>query len=134
MKLCFPVVTDEGMESKIYGHFASAPLFVIVDTLTRQSDVIANCDQGNPYGGCSPFSALNGRQLDGIIVGGIGDESVRVMNMCGFKVFQAHSPAVAENVALFEENGLPEVTVQQSHLEGRCSSGEGAHACSHQHH
>jgi predicted Fe-Mo cluster-binding NifX family protein len=133
MKLCFPVVTDEGMESSIYGHFASTPLFVIIDTVTRQSSVIANCDQGNPYGGCNPFSALKGRQLDGIIVGGIGDESLRVMNMCGFKVYHAHSSAVAENIALFEENGLPEVTVQQSHLEGRCSGGGGGHTCSHSH-
>jgi predicted Fe-Mo cluster-binding NifX family protein len=134
MKLCFPVVVDQGMASSIYGHFASAPLFVIIDTVTRQSSVVANCDQGNPYGGCNPFSALKGRQLDGIIVGGIGDESLRVMSMCGFKVYQAHSPAVAENIALFEENSLQEMIVQQSHLEGRCSGGEGAHQCNHKHH
>ena len=132
MKLCFPALTDEGMETAIYGHFASAPLFVIVDTRTRQSTAIANCDPANPLGGCNPFSALKGQHLDGIVVGGIGDESVRVMNMCGFRVYQAHSPSAAENVALFEENGLQEVTVQQSHLEGRCSAGEG-HACSHSH-
>jgi predicted Fe-Mo cluster-binding NifX family protein len=133
MKLCFPVVTDEGMESKIYGHFASAPLFLIVDTLTRQSTVIANCDPSNPFGGCNPFSALKGQQLAGIIVGGIGDESVRVMNLCGFKVYQALSSVLAENIAPFAENSLPEVTVQQSHLEGRCSAGEGGHQCQHHH-
>jgi len=133
MKLCFPVVTDEGMESRIYGHFASAPLFLIVDTLTRQSTVITNCDQGNPYGGCNPFSALKGQQLAGIIVGGIGDESVRVMNLCGFKVYQALSSVLAENIASFEEDNLPEVTVQQSHLEGRCSAGEGGQQCQHHH-
>jgi predicted Fe-Mo cluster-binding NifX family protein len=120
------------MGSTIYGHFASAPLFVIIDSRTRQSTAVANCDPENPYGGCNPFSALRGRQLDGIVVGGIGDESVRVMNLCGFRVYQAQSPAVADNVALFEKDGLPEVTVQQSHLEGRCSGGEG-HACSHSH-
>ena len=133
MKLCFPVVTDEGMDSKIYGHFTSTPMFLIVDTPTRQSSVVANCDRDNPYGGCNPFSALKGRQLAGIIVGGIGDESLRVMNLCGFKVYQAISADLAENVALFEENVLTELAVQQSHLEGRCSTGEGEHQCNHHH-
>ena len=133
MKLCLPVATDAGMESEVYGHFASAPLFAIVDTVTGQRDIVANCDQSNPYGGCNPFSALKGRQLAGIIVGGIGDESLRVMNLCGFKVYQADSPAIADNIALFETNSLPEMVVQQSHLEGRCSSGEGGHSCNHQH-
>ena len=134
MKICFPVITDEGIESTIYGHFASAPLLVVIDTLTGQSTAIPNCDPENPYAGCNPFSALKGLQLDGIIVDGIGDESVRVMNMCGFRLYQAQSAAVAENVALFEENGLTEVTVQGSHLEGRCTDGDGGgHACSHHH-
>jgi predicted Fe-Mo cluster-binding NifX family protein len=72
--------------------------------------------------------------LDGIIVGGIGDDSVRVMNICGFKVFRASSSSVAVNLALFESNSLPEVAVQQSHLEGRCSAGEGGHSCNHHSH
>ena len=134
MKICFPVVTDEGMESTIYGHFASAPLFVIIDTLTQQSSSVANCDQSNPYGGCNPFSALKDQQLAGIIVSGIGDESLRVMNMCGFKVYQADSQIVAENVALFTTDNLTEAVLQQSHLEGRCSAGEGEHTCNHHNH
>ena len=133
MKICFPVATDEGLDSVIYGHFASAPQFVVIDTETRQSSAIANCDQENPYGGCNPFAALRGQQLDGIVVDGIGDESVRVMNMCGFRVYQAQSPAVAENVALREKDMLAEVTVQESHLEGRCSDSGGTHTCSHSH-
>lgn len=134
MKICFPAIEDAGMKSEIYGHFASAPHFIIIDTDSRLSSVIANSDPGNPFAGCNPFSALSRQQLDGIIVGGIGDESVRVMNICGFKVYQAASASVAENVALFEGNGLPEVAVQQSHLEGRCSAGESGHTCDHSSH
>lgn len=131
MKVCFPVITDAGMASEIYGHFASAPLFVLIDTDTGTSSTIANCDGDNPYAGCNPFSALKGQQLDGIVVGGIGDDSLRVMNMCGFTVHQASSASVAENVALFAGGTLPELSVLQSHLEGRCSSGESGCNCSH---
>jgi predicted Fe-Mo cluster-binding NifX family protein len=131
MKVCFPVISDAGMESIIYGHFASAPFFVIIDTDTLQSSVIANCDHTNPYAGCNPFSSLNGQLLDGIVVGSIGDDSVRVMNICGFTVFQAASESVSENVALFANNNLSEVTVLQSHLQGRCSHGNDGHTCNH---
>jgi predicted Fe-Mo cluster-binding NifX family protein len=58
--------------------------------------------------------------LDGIIVGGIGDVTVRLMNTLGFKVLEAESANVAGNVALFEQNVLPEVIAKDSHLEGRC--------------
>jgi predicted Fe-Mo cluster-binding NifX family protein len=131
MKVCFPVIADAGMESTIYGHFASAPFFTIIDTETLQGSVIANCDPAHPYAGCNPFSALTGQHLDGIIVGGIGDDSLRVMNMCGFTVHQAISASVAENVALFTRGTLQEMAVMQSHLEGRCSTDESGCNCSH---
>jgi len=133
MNVCFPVIADAGIESTIYGHFASSPFFMIIDTDTRQSSLIDNCDSNNPYAGCNPFSALRGQHLDGIIVGGIGDDSVRVMNICGFTVYQAASQSISENVALFENNSLPVVEVLQSHLEGRCGAGAGGHACNHHH-
>lgn len=133
MKVCFPVTSDKGMESTIYGHFASSPLFLIVDTDTRQSSIIPNCDQKNPYGGCNPFSALMGQQLDGIVVAGIGDESLRTMNLCGFKVFQAETESISGNVAQFEKNELVESTIQDSHLEGRCSDNGTPHKCNHSH-
>ncbi|HIJ86361.1 MAG TPA: NifB/NifX family molybdenum-iron cluster-binding protein [Desulfuromonadales bacterium] len=131
MKVCFPAIADAGMVSEIYGHFASAPLFVIIDTDTGISSAIANCDRENPYAGCNPFSALTGQQLDGIVVGGIGDDSLRIMNMCGFTVHQAISASVAENVALFSNGTLQEMAVMQSHLEGRCSNNESGCNCSH---
>lgn len=134
MNVCFPVTADAGMESAIHGHFASAPFFLIIDTQTRQGSAVANCDSANPFAGCNPFSALRGRHLDGIVVGSIGDDAVRAMNICGFRIYQASSPSVAENTALFEGNSLPEVVVQQSHLEGRCNAGEGGHGCNHHHH
>ena len=32
MKLCIPVEKDNGMESAVYGHFGSAPVFAVYDT------------------------------------------------------------------------------------------------------
>lgn len=131
MKVCFPILTDAGPESTIYGHFASAPFFLIIDTESRRSSTIANCDPANPLKGCNPFSALGREHLDGIVVGGIGDESVRVMNICGFRIYQASSTSVADNLALFESGSLAEVELLQSQQEGRCSGSDSGHSCNH---
>jgi predicted Fe-Mo cluster-binding NifX family protein len=121
------------MASTIYGHFASAPWFLIVDTVIRQTYVLANCDEKNPFAGCNPFIALRDRQLDGIVVGGIGDDALRTMNMCGFRVYQARSSSVQNNVELFEQHVLTEVELQNSHLEGNCTPQEGGRTCGHCH-
>jgi predicted Fe-Mo cluster-binding NifX family protein len=133
MKICFPVISDQGMASAIYGHFSSAPYFLVIDTDTKQSSAIANCDPQNPDTGCNPFLALNRLHLDGIIVGGIGDAAVRLMNTIGFKVLEAETASVEESVALFEENALVEVIACDSHLEGRCSGDDGPRTCNHTH-
>ena len=35
MKICFPVQNDNGIESAVYNHFGSAPVFVVFDTDTN---------------------------------------------------------------------------------------------------
>lgn len=133
MKVCFPVIANEGLESTIYGHFASAPRFVIVDTGSEETYDIVNCDLKKPYAGSSPFLALRGRQLDGIVVDGIGDDALQTMHLCGFRVYQAQSASVRENVELFERQELPELEVQNSHLEGTCPDQEEGRSCGHCH-
>jgi predicted Fe-Mo cluster-binding NifX family protein len=134
MNICFPVKSDQGLGSEIYGHFASAPFFLVVDTDGKTCSIIANCSPDSPFAGCNPFSALRGRQLDGIVVDAIGDDAVRTMNLCGFTVYHAGSTSVSENIESFANGDLSEVLVQQSHLEGRCTAAESGHGCNHHEH
>ena len=132
MRICFPIRTDQGVESELYGHFASAPHFLIVDNETKACSVVANCAPDHPFAGCNPFSALKGRTLDCIVVDAICDDALRAMNLGGFRVFQAASVSVAENIALFGQGRLAELALQESAREGRCNTGGGCN-CSHHH-
>jgi len=134
MKVCFPVIADQGLQSTIYGHFASAPLFLEVDTDTGQASAIANCDTHNPEAGCDPFRALAGRQLDGVIVGGVGDNLLEMLNMMGFRVYEAQTESVQENIELFGKQELPELQKQNSAEAGRCDGVSGEQGCNHDHH
>lgn len=135
MKICFPIGADAGPNSTIYGHFASAPQFLILDTEQETTSLVANCDADDPLARCNPFLALQGRPLDGIVVDGIGDDALRTMQLCGFRVFAANSAVVRDNLDPFAAQQLEELQVQDSHLEGSCSDQGGGctHGCSHGH-
>ncbi len=114
MKIGFPVERDEGMESKVYGHFGSAPAFVVVDTEKNEVRTIQNQDLNHIHGACNPIRALDGQQLDSLIVGDIGGGALMKLNALGIKVYEAGSQKVKENLQLFKESSLQELTMDHS--------------------
>ena len=89
MKVCFPVSKVEGMNSTVYGHFGSAPAFIVVDTANSSVTTINNGDQDHEHGQCNPVKALNSQQIDALVVAGIGAGALTKLNEQGIKVFQA---------------------------------------------
>lgn len=114
MKICFPVAESQGIASEVYGHFGSAPAFLIVETENNQVATINNKDQHHSHGACNPMKALNNQQVDAIVVGGIGAGALMKLNQQGMKVFQAQAKTVKENLELLGEQKLPEFTMQHT--------------------
>lgn len=134
MKIGFPVAQDAGLDGVIFGHFASAPLFMTIDTETEEVVHFANCDPLAPEAGCDALKAVCSRSLDAMIVGGIGDGFLRILNGCGVEVFQAESASIRENFDLFREQQLLKVALLNSAQAGRCNEGEEtSHGCNHSH-
>ncbi len=119
MKVCFPVEINEGVESRVYSHFGSAPCFVVVDTAAESVSVIHNRDMHHAHGACNPIRALDEQGVDAVIVGGIGGGALSRLNQSGIRVFRAGAERIRENVALFLVQALPEYTLQQ------CCGGHG---------
>jgi len=126
MRVCFPVQHDEGMDSKVYNHFGSAPAFVVVDTETSVVDMIRNRDQHHAHGACNPLQALDNQKIDAVVVGGIGAGALGKLNQSGIKVYRAQSQTIKENMLLFASQALSEFTVQGS-CEGHSHGGACAH-------
>ena len=108
MKLCFPVEHDQGLDSAVYGHFGSAPRFLIVDAVTGESSQVDNSDKVHVHGACNPAQAVSGLEIDGIVVGGIGRGALLSLNRAGFRVFQAQGASVRDNLAVMQGEGLQE--------------------------
>ena len=126
MKVGFAVQRDEGMESQVYNHFGSAPMFVVVETGAAEVQTIHNQDLNHSHGACSPMKALGGQQIDALVVGGIGGGALMRLNAMGVKVYAAEARTIRENLDLLSRNRLPQLSMQnacQAH-EGGCGSHE----------
>jgi predicted Fe-Mo cluster-binding NifX family protein len=126
MKVCFPVMENQGLESAVYGHFGSAPGFVVVDIITSEVTSINNSDRIHQHGACNPVAGLGGHQVDAVVVGGIGGGALNKLNSAGMRVFQAQEGTVGVNLELLRSNALREF------LPGHSCGGHGhSHGCSH---
>ena len=114
MKVCFPVQKDEGMESQVYNHFGSAPVFILVNTEEKSVQRINNKDLNHVHGACNPIMALDGQKVDALVVGGIGGGALMKLNAMGVKVFGAEAQTVKENLELFKANKLREISMDHS--------------------
>ncbi len=126
MKVCFAVQKDDGVESVVYGHFGSAPAFVIVDTEANGAETVNNRDLNHVHGACNPIQAIGGRSVDAVVVGGIGAGAINRLNAEGIKVYRAVAQTVKQNLDLLKESRLPELSIQHAcrgHLGGQGGCG-----------
>jgi len=114
MKVGFTVQVNEGIESKVYDHFGSAPAFIIVDTEQKDVLTVDNKDLHHVHGACNPIMALDGKSVDAMVVGGIGAGALVKLNAIGIKVYGAGASTVKENLGLLNENKLQELSVYNS--------------------
>lgn len=130
MKVCFPVAQNHGLESQVFNHFGSAPMYLIVETDNNTVAEVVNRDQQHAHGACQPLRALAGQTVDAIAVGGIGAGALSGLMQAGLKVYQAKTGTIAANLASFASQELSELTMQQ--VCGGHGQGHGhGHGCPH---
>jgi len=127
MKVCFAVEKDDGVKSVVYGHFGSAPAFIVVDTEVTKMETVNNRDLNHVHGACNPIQAIGGLKPDAVVVGGIGAGAINRLNAEGVKVYRAAAETVQQNLDLLKENKLSELSVQ--HACGGHTQGQGG--CAH---
>ena len=79
---------NEGIESKPYNHFGSAPKFLVVNLEGQEIEVIDNGDLNHEHGKCQPLKALANKSVDVVIVRGIGAGAISKLNSMGTKVYR----------------------------------------------
>lgn len=121
MNVCIPILEDQGLKSRVSGHFGSAPRFLLLDTAVSTTRVVENGDRVHAHGRCSPLAALRGEPLQSVVVGGIGKGALRRLCDLGVRVYRAPQAATVQDVvAALASQGLEELG-----LDGACMDGHG---------
>lgn len=126
MRIAFPVQDDIGIDSVVYNHFGSAPVFLIVDPETSAVASVSNRDQQHAHGACNPMRALDGQRVDAVVVGGIGAGALAGLNRMGIQVHRSLAATVRENLTLFGAGGLAVIGIQGT-CAGHATDGGCAH-------
>ena len=108
--MCIPIIEDQGINSKISGHFGSAPFSLVVDTESERCYSIANRNQHHDHGMCQPLATLRGESLDALAVAGIGTGALEKLQLARIQVFRTRHTTAAETLAAFKGGQLELIT------------------------
>jgi len=114
MRIAFPAQDNQGMESPVYGHFGTAPYFIVVDDETGKVEAISNRDMNHIHGQCQPMKALGMTKVDAVVVGGIGAGALNGLAAAGIKSYRAVEGTVSDNLNLMRNGSLPQFTMNQT--------------------
>ena len=112
MKLCIPVEENLGLDSPVCAHFGSAPFFLIVDSESEESETIVNTGAHHAHGMCRPLALLEDREIDCMVVGGIGRGALLKLQAADIGVYRTQHPTVRATVDAFRSGSLNPVTLQ----------------------
>ncbi|HVN71579.1 MAG TPA: NifB/NifX family molybdenum-iron cluster-binding protein [Desulfomonilia bacterium] len=122
MNICIPIGENNGMGSKIYGHFGSAPYFAIYNTQSKNLEIVNNGDLHHAHGQCNPIGALAGRSVDILVTGGIGARAIERLGTMGIRVCLKDSEETIQDVITSHEtNSLREIQPGQGCSHHSCS-------------
>ena len=124
MLVAFPVMQDHGMASAVHNHFGSARYFMFVDTADNAFTIHVNRDQNHRHSQCQPQLALGVKNVQAVVVGGIGRGALTKLKTGGIKAFRAVEGTVQENLELIKSGHLPEFGPDQT-----CKGHTGKGAC-----
>ena len=114
MKLCIPVVSNEGFDSEICGHFGSAPWFMLYDQAHETVEAIVNIKAEHEHGQCRPMDLLADRGIGAVICKGMGRNAIDAIERKGMKVFMTSGLTVRHAIDEFMDGRLVKFDAGQS--------------------
>jgi len=118
MKFCLPIEGDNGLHSPVAEHFGTAPLFIVIDTETRQHVVVPNADVDHVEGRCDPLRALGGIHVDVVITSTVGGGALQRLKAAGAVVYRAEGRTVMNNLDLLADACLQEFVLSDAAFAG----------------
>ena len=120
MKICIPIVENEGLKSQVNAHFGSAPYFLIYNVEGKSSEIVSNSDSHHMHGMCHPLKALENKGIGAVVCGGMGARAVQKLSEGGIRAYRANAQTVQEIIQNYRESKLEEITVDNACIDHSC--------------
>lgn len=120
MKICIPVEANEGLKSKVFAHFGSAPYFLIFDTSKNNFEIISNSDSRHIHGMCHPLKVLENQTINAVACRGMGARAVQKLNEGGVRAFRANAGTAGEIIKKYSQGILEEINIENSCIDHEC--------------
>jgi len=120
MKICIPVVADQGLNSQVNGHFGSAPYFAVCDTENNGIEIVQNDNAHHSHGMCHPLSVIRDKSIDVVVCNGMGMRAIQKLNEGGIKAYLADKDTVAEIIESYNSGKLQEITIENACQQHGC--------------
>jgi len=98
----------------VYGHFGSAPYFIIYDDQKDEMEGLDKSNQHHQHGNCHPIEAIGEKKVNFVVCRGMGARAIQGLNAVGIKVFVSRTNTVDETIRAYKENALTEMTLDDS--------------------
>jgi len=114
MQLCIPVQTIDGLNSAVSAHFGSATAFCVASTESAELRFITNNNDHHGHGMCAPLAMLEGQNIDGIVVGGIGVRAMQKLMAAGMQVYRTQEQTVRSTLQAYKAGTLPKMQLEET--------------------
>ena len=122
MRIAIPINENNGLESKVFAHFGSAPLFMVFDTDSQEQEIIDNQNANHQHGMCHPMAQLSTKEINCVVCGGMGVRAVQKLNEAGIKAYKMSTDdgTVKDIISQLSANNLTEITVDDACQNHNC--------------
>lgn len=110
MIIAIPVTEKNGKESRIHGHFGSAPIFAFYNTDADTVEFVQNENDHHDHGQCTPTGLITKMAAGYVISAGMGRRAIASLNAIGVKVLVSGNAQTIEDAAdMFRDGELKEM-------------------------
>jgi predicted Fe-Mo cluster-binding NifX family protein len=131
MRICIPTEDDQGLDSRVCGHFGSAPFFALADTDSGEVEITPNPGREHGHGRCQPVERIDPNRTDAVVCQGMGKRAVSSLQRAGVQVLITSAATIRDAISQASQGGLRALSMEEAcGGRGGGSHGHGRH-CNH---
>ncbi len=101
-----PVLSSDGKNSQIYGHFGSAPFFAIYDSVTDEVSIVNNSVGEHEHGQCMPVNAIRNTGAEAVLCKGMGMRAANLLAEAGITAYMVDAAIVSEAIKKYKTKDI----------------------------